>query len=277
MIKLNLIFITGAANLVVPSLSLMMKKVVLVSILAIVFFSRLFAQEIIEKPIASFIGIDINYGFGLPLADLKSRYGQHLIVGSDLIFQPKSTKWAIGLSGHYGFGNNVKEDVVSAFRTQHEGLLIGSDGFLAEVKLKERVYIAQVWLGTIVPLGSQRSARHGIRIKCGLGYFKHFIKILDESRSLPQFNDEYIKGLDRRTGGILISNFTGYEYLDNKNRICFYVGVEPMWGLGKSLANVQYDTNPYNGLSSRNDVLLNFKAGWIIPLIKIRKSDEIEY
>lgn len=221
--------------------------------------------------------LDINYAYGLPLMDLSIRFGNHISIGGGLHYQPKSTKWALGFNSAFQFSKNVKEDILKPFRTNYEGLLIGSDGFLSQAALRQRLLHNYIWIGGIYPVHITEKARQGLRFKLGIGYLAHWIKVSDDSRSLTQFNTDYLKGLDRLTAGFTITPSITYEYLQHNGRACFYIGLEPVLAYTKSLRNYHYDLQQADSGSARKDFMFNFKIGWLLPIYKFRKSEEIEY
>ncbi len=254
-----------------------MKKIILVIIVQYLIWLPLFGQDSERKPIFPMIGFDLNYSYGVPSGDLSTLYGNSLSVGTAIVYSTSNNKWSFGISGNYLFGNKVKSDVITAFRTTHEGLIIGSDNLLAEAKLKERGYFTSVWLGRLIPIARTTTAIHGIKIKLGIGHLDHKIKIVDETRSINQWYTEYLKGFDHRAAGPAITTFIGYEFLEYRGRIWCYAGVEPIFGLTKSLRSYYYDLNQASSSAQRQDFLLNFKIAWILPMYRFKKSDQIEY
>ena len=148
-----------------------MKKIILVIIVQYLIWLPLFGQDGERKPIFPMIGFDLNYSYGVPSGDLSTLYGNSLSVGTAIVYSTSNNKWSFGISGNYLFGNKVKPDVIAAFRTTHEGLIIGSDNLLAEAKLKERGYFTSVWLGRLIPIARTTTAIHGIKIKLRSYYY----------------------------------------------------------------------------------------------------------
>jgi hypothetical protein len=254
-----------------------MKKRIIIIIAQAILWLPLFAQESGKKLIPALIGIDLNYSYGTPMGDLATLYGNNLSVGTAIVYSSSNNKWSFGVSGNYLFGNKVKPDVIAAFRSTHEGLIIGSDNLLAEAKLKERGYYTSVWLGRLIPMVRTNTLIHGIKIKLGIGHLDHKIKIVDETRSINQWYTEYLKGFDHRAAGPAITTFIGYEFLEYRGRIWCYAGVEPIFGLTKSLRSYYYDLNQVSPSAQRRDFLMNFKIAWILPMYRFKKSDQIEY
>lgn len=236
-----------------------------------------YAQELKSFQDRSGILFDVHLGTGIPASDLKTRFGQTQILGGGISYLPASIRLTFGLKFSYLFGSDVKEDVLKPFRTSQLAQVIGSDGYLADVQLKMRGYYGQFYTGSIIPLGSQLKARHGIKWQLGVAYLSHKIRIQDDSRSVTQFNTEFKKGLDRFTSGFSIVPFIGYEYLGVNGKVNLYAGFEPQIGFTQSRRSYNYDTNATEIGITRKDILLSFKIGWYLPFYFGKYVDEIEY
>ncbi|MDQ3141287.1 MAG: hypothetical protein M3Q56_03465 [Bacteroidota bacterium] len=242
-------------------------------VLTLLLFSTMPLHAQTKKPALLF---DIHLGGGVSAADLNDRYGNHMCVGIGTSYQLKNNHQSFGVNYSYFFGTKVKEDVLKPFRTSEEGLLIGADFLLAEIKLKERGYYFQMHYGGLIPFKNDR-VTHGFKWQLGIGFLSHKIRIQDDARAVRQFNSEFNKGLDRLTNGVAFIPFLGYEYQQKNGRICFYGGFEPILGLTSSKRTWNYDTNNSEHKKERLDVLINFKVGWKLPLSTHQESQAIEY
>ncbi|MGB4970712.1 MAG: hypothetical protein WBO31_14350 [Saprospiraceae bacterium] len=221
--------------------------------------------------------LDVTYNLGFPQADLKNRYGNHLGISGGITYQPAKNHFNFGLGFGYYFGSNVKEDVLKIFRTSFEGLLIGEDQYLAEMKLKERAYLAQIYMGGLIPIGSQKIARQSFKWKLGFGFLQHKIRFVDDARAIRQFTTEYLQGVDRLTNGFALIPFLGYEFLSRKGLFSFYTGIEPIIGFTQNQRNYNYDTNESEFGIHRKDILINFKIGIYLPFYLNTDLEKIEY
>lgn len=220
---------------------------------------------------------EFSYSLGIPLADLEKRFGSHLCLGIGITYQPAKNHFNFGGRFSYFLGSEVKEDVLQPFRSSFEGLLLGSDNFLAEMKLKERGFIIQLNTGGLIPIFSQSKARQSFKWQMGVGYLQHSIRFVDEARALTQFNTEYLEGLDRMSNGWAIIPFVGYEFLSRKGWLSFYTGIEPVLAFTKNKRSLNYDTNQSELDISRFDMLLNFKVGLYLPFYLNSDYEKIEY
>lgn len=220
---------------------------------------------------------EFSYSYGIPMGDLELRFGTHLSLGIGLTYQPAKNHLNFGGKFSYFFGSEVKEDVLQPFRSSFEGLLLGSDNFLAEMKLKERGFIIQLNTGGLIPIFSQSKARQSLKWQMGVGYIQHYIRFVDEARALSQFNTEYLEGLDRMCNGWAIIPFVGYEFLSRKGWLSFYTGIEPVLAFTENKRSLNYDTNQSELGISRFDMLLNFKIGLYLPFYMNSDYEKIEY
>ena len=101
------------------------------------------------------------------------------------------------------------------------------------------------------------------------------IKLFDRDNSFPQFRDSYYKGYDRLTNGGYIENFTGYTYHATNKLINFYAGIDAVWGFTQGRRDFLYDVARKDD-QKRNDVLIGFKFGWVVPIYK-KLTEETYY
>jgi len=185
---------------------------------------------------------EFSYSYGIPLADLEQRYGSHLCLGIGMTYQPAKSHFNFGGRFSYFFGSEVKEDVLKSFRSSFDGLLLGSDNFLAELNLKERGFIIQLNTGGLIPIFSQNKARQSFKWQMGVGYIQHHIRFVDDARALTQFSTEYLEGLDRMSNGWAIIPFVGYELLSRFGRLSFFTGIDPVLASTAIRRSINYAT-----------------------------------
>jgi hypothetical protein len=86
----------------------------------------------------------------------------------------------------------------------------------------------------------------------------------------------YLKGYDRLTGGIALSQSIGYQYFNRNRRLSFYLTTDFLEGFTHSLR--AWDFLEKRALTeSRMDVLIGFRAALMLVLFENRKADEIIY
>ena len=118
--------------------------------------------------------------------------------------------------------------------------------------------------GKLIPLGSfERNS--GLLITGGLGFMQHKLKFTFQRTVLPQLENNYYKGYDRLTNGLMVRGFFGYQRIDPKGRMNFYAGMELLNGFTKNRRSYNYDTRKAD-TELRNDMLLGLKIGIMISL-----------
>ena len=78
-----------------------------------------------------------GFGFNQKAEDLNDRFGFGNSASLSVEHFWGKSKLFTGITGHYGFGSEIKEDVLAGLRTP-QGDIIGSNNSLASVFLRER-------------------------------------------------------------------------------------------------------------------------------------------
>ncbi len=215
--------------------------------------------------------IHLNYGGGIPLADLATRFGNHQTIGLGLDYITKGNL-IYGFETNFLFGSKVKEDPVAILRTP-EGDIIGNDQVVVDFSLKERGLFWGGRIGYLIPLLHKRS---GILVSLGGGYFRHRFRLQDNTGTAIQLAGEYKKGYDRLTAGPALSQFIGYQHLVRNSGLNFYAGVESIQAFTQSQRS--YDFSTQMALTGkRTDITLGLKLGFILPFVFESAPEEIYY
>lgn len=220
---------------------------------------------------------EFYYEFGTPKSDMADRFGSHLGIGAGLNFQASESSWSFALRMSYFFGNDVKEDVLKPYRSSFQGLLLGADGLLSEMKLRERARSIQFSTAKLIPIFSQKKARQSIKLELGYAYYEHYIHFVDDARALPQFTDDILQGLDRLSNGFALIPAVGYEYISTGKWLSFYTGFETMIGFGANRRSYNYDTGLSDLGIARSDIMINLKFALYLPFFLNRNAEDIEY
>lgn len=218
--------------------------------------------------------ISFEYGGQVPLADMRDRFGANFNLSSQFELLHIKWLWHAGVKGYYLFGATVKEDVLAILRTP-EFHIIGNDRVPATVFLRERGFYIGPYVGRIFRL-SEENPLSGIKASFGAGLLQHRVRIQDDSRSVTQLTGEYIKGYDRLTNGMALYAFLGYQNLDVQNRMNFLAGFDLTVGFTRSRRDFDFSTQ-MRDTSSRLDILLGFRLGWILPITTGKDPDDIYY
>lgn len=209
--------------------------------------------------------IAAHFGLHRPSFDLEERFGDNASVGAAYYLKTKSNLH-FGLEFSYLFGNTVKEPgILSNLRTE-AGEIIDNNGQIATVLVQQRGYAVSLSAGRIIPVfGSNPNS--GILIKVGGGFIQHKIRYEHQVNEISQLEGDYLKGYDRLTNGLMLSQFVGYHYMSNNRLSNFYVGFELMEGLTRGRRDINFDTG-LRDEKDRFDMLYGLRLAWIIPIYK---------
>lgn len=227
------------------------------------------AQRTIVLDDARGLLVNISFAGQLSGGDLAERFGENLNAGGSLLYMT-SKKWLFGTEGYFLFGNTIKENVLANLFTS-DGYIIGSSKQYTNVFTEERGWFIGATVGKIIPI-TQKDKRSGLRLTLSLGVLEHKIRIDDQLGDVPQLADDYIKGYDRLTNGLALTEFIGYQHFSKNRLINYFVGFEFTQGFTQSRRSFNYDTMEAD-TSARLDLLYGFRVGWTLPLYT---SDSLE-
>jgi hypothetical protein len=213
----------------------------------------------------------LSFHAHVPAGDLSKRFGQNLAIGSG-IERMTAQNIIFGAEGHYLFGQQVKEDPLVILRTP-EGTIIGADGTLADVVFRQRGWYAGLNFGRLFIRNEKQRA--GIRVTNSIGWFQHKIRIQDDTRSVVQITDEYLKGYDRMAGGITLQQFIGWQKLGVDRRNNWMAGIELSQGFTQTLRDWDFSTR--QKLDGRRiDLRFGVRLAWTLPFYP-RAAETIYY
>ena len=219
------------------------------------------------------IYLSAYYGIHWPAGDLADRFGHNFAAGAGLELL-KNQKWVYGIEGQFLFGKEVNENVAGGI-VDDRGILINASYNLADIDVKERGVHIFGKVGRIHDFWGEDNIS-GIKWTFGVGYLQHKIRLKDSQNAVPFFEDDYIKGFDRLTAGISLTQFVGYQYLDHRGRLNLFCGAELTEAFTKSQRGLSYSTKTIDD-DARLDLLVGFKAGIQITIKSFRPQEDIWY
>ena len=214
-----------------------------------------------------------GYGIEFPFGDMADRYSDNLkfTVGAERITK---NNWIYGIEFAFMFGDTVKEDPLAQLRLENDEIL-GADNAYADVFQRQRGAFLGVNFGKIISFNEK--SRSGLRITGAIGVLANKIRIVDESRSLPQIEGAYLKGYDRLTRGLAFREFVGYQHISEDKRINFYIGLEFTQGFTKHVRAIDFDTGLAPDPGTRFDGLVSLKAAWVLPFFDDYVDEQVFY
>jgi hypothetical protein len=218
--------------------------------------------------------VGLGYGPFTSAGDLGDRFGGGFAVGGAVDYTAANSGWQFGLMAQYGFGSEVKEDVLASLRSSANSL-IGNQREPADINLRQRQLFIGPRAGYTLAVGNNRRA--GIQLRTAVGYFYSRIRIQqDPVQFVPQLEERLQAGYDRLAGGPAIYQFIGYQQLARDRRLNFFAGVEATAGFTTNLRSFDIPTGGPPPDGGRTDLVLGFRAGLILP-IYIGEGREIFY
>ena len=224
------------------------------------------AQKNIKENKENMPLISFTYGYYLPAGDLANRFGNNSAIGGAFHFKMKNNIM-FGAEGNFMFSRNVKENtILTPIDSDEHGYVFNKDGQISQILLFERGYTLGVTAGKVFPIVGP-NPNSGVLLKVGTGFMQHKIRIEHQNDRIPQLEGEYIKGYDRLTNGIMLTQFIGYFNMSNNKFANFYIGLEFLEGFTQNRRGFNYDTKSYD-TSRRMDIFQGVKIGWCIALYK---------
>jgi len=220
------------------------------------------------------ISAHFQYGFHLPGADMKDRYGVNQVAGFALSMKTPSN-WMFDADFSYIFGGDIKiEDSIFADIANDNGYIIDGNGQFAELYTYERGYYITIGVSKILPV-LQANNNSGLTLGAGAGFMQHKIRIYNPDNIVPQVAGDYVKGYDYLTNGTAIRQFIGYTFFAPKRVYSFKAGFEFVEAFTMGRRDYLF---PIGGpdTEKRFDFLYGFKLYWTIPFSE-KKGETFYY
>ena len=238
-----------------------------VTILIICLFSTTLcrSQSGIRDSLIGFPLLSVTYGIYAPGGDFADRFGTTSILGGEFLYKTKKN-WIFGITGGALFGSDVTQENLLQTIASDNGQIIGLDGLYADVRVFERGYHFTTTIGKIIHF-KKPNPNSGIMLTAGPGFLQHKIRIENIGNTVPQLQDDYLKGYDYLTNGLELREFIGYVYFSNRQLLNFQFGFEFIQAFTSNRRDYNFD-NPDLDDSNRIELLYGVKLGWILPLYK---------
>ena len=244
-------------------------------LLLITLASSALLAQVIEKDSQKnkLLLLSINHTFQIPAGNMADRFGNNSNISATVLYKTNKNV-TIHLECGALFGPTVKEENLFDPINGNNGELISQTGEIPTIRLFERGAYIDINIGKHIQV-SKNNDESGVLISLGAGYLYHKILIETLTTSLPQLNEDLIKGYDRLCGGVLAKEFIGYLHFSKKNNIRYIIGLEFIQAFTKDLRQYNYTTQSINN-QKRIDHLFGLKTGFIIPITK-RTSERYYY
>lgn len=240
-------------------------QILLPFLLVLAGFFSASAQVSVKDSAISMVMIRPSYALQVPGGDMAKRFGINQSIGMAVSY--KTAKgWIFTADGAFLFGTEINEPNLFTGLTTSEGTIIGADGYYADVRVFERGYYATLGVGRLFNV-AKPNPNCGLIVEGSLGFIQHKILIQDKKNAVPSLKNDYLKGYDRLTNGLVAKEFIGYLYIGNKRLVNFYGGLEAVQGWTAGRRDFNYGSMKADK-KARFDLLFGVRIGWIIPLFK---------
>ncbi|MFM1932226.1 MAG: hypothetical protein RL226_1529, partial [Bacteroidota bacterium] len=224
-------------------------------VLFFIFFCISFAlsaQRDVKDSVLFSPHFSFSYAYQFPAGDMELRFGNNSNIG--IAFHVKTTKnWMYGVEWGFMTGNNVHEPGLMQNLLTADNEIIDAEGRIAEVIVMQRGYTLTIAGGKLFSF-DKVNKNSGLLIKGGIGYMQHKIRLETQIHDVPQLEEEYLKGYDRLTNGLVLSQFVGYFHMGTNRLTNFYIGAEMFEGFTAGRRSYNYDTQSVDN-APRTDIL----------------------
>lgn len=212
--------------------------------------------------------VSLQYAGG----DLADRFGQSYSAGMGIGYKT-SNNWNFSLQGQFMFGTDVKNPAQLINPVLSEsGFIFNQTGEYATFALDQRGAYGTFDISKTIPDFFAANRNSGFNILLGAGYLAHWVNINNVGDDSPQVLDEYMKGYDELSGGFLLKQSIGYQYMSVNRRINFRLSFEVMQAFTTNYRKFSYSTGrPSSG--SMTDLVYGFRLEWILPIYSQPSSD----
>lgn len=247
-----------------------MKKSLFVSLL-LVFCAMSMSSQNNEKDSVIFSPhLVFSYAYQFPGGDLADRFGNNSNIGFGFNIKTKKN-FLFGVNSSYLFGSEVFEPGLLQNILTDNGEVLDNVGQQSLIVAQERGYTISLDGGKIFSIiGPNKNS--GLMITGGIGFIQHKIRLEHQENEINQLEDEYLKGYDRLTNGLLLKEFFGYYHMSKARIANFYIGFEAMQGFTKNRRDFNFDTQTVDD-KDRLDLLYGIRFGWVFHLYQ-RMPDE---
>jgi len=220
----------------------------------------------------NFFGVSISYGFNNPAGDLADRFGRHNEAGVGMEYHIPNKNLIIFSEAKLMFGDKVREQPIGNLLTA-SGNILGSDSRYASVFLRMR---GHYWGVGIAKTILTDNIGKGLRLDASLGLLSHYIRVQDDSKSVPQVSGNYLKGYDRLTRGPALKQRIGYNYVNSSRKVFLSIAFEITEAFTKGKRPLNFDTGTTDN-SARLDLIYGLNVKYTLPLKSFAPAGEIYY
>lgn len=238
-------------------------------------FQAVFGQKKDDPFSNKIFNFQFTYNAQSPYGDWAKMYGLSHALGFGVNYKTINN-WHFSLEGNFMLSENLKTAVNLINLTNSNGNSINTNnGTPSNLSISMRGWSGFAKVGKIFPM-SRLNKNHGFIIQLGAGFLTHYINFSIPQENVAQLNENFQRGYDKLHGGFAMNQFVGY-YFQGQNRLTnFFVGFDFTQAFTKNLRGYNYDENRFDN-ASKQDNIVAFRAGWMIPIYLSNKGDEFDF
>ncbi len=212
------------------------------------------------------------YNHQFTLLDFKERFLPHAMPGISLDFHHK--KGLIFSGGfEFMFRDTIAENGILSSLENDQGFIIDGAGQLVNVFLWQRGFHVSARVSKHFDLGLKKTF---LSAGLGLGFIQHKILLYTRDFYLPQLQGDYVKGYDRLSNGIALSQFLRINHRPFAKNYAVFFGINALQGFTENRRTFNFDQRlKEEGL--RKDFSLGFSLGITILFDRRRPNDYYFY
>ena len=223
----------------------------------------------------SAILLEVGGGYQFSGGDLAFRYGNNLSVGGGLGYKMRSN-WIFDIEAQFMFGSLVKnEELILGNSLTARSQILNLNGSYATLDLFQRGTYGAFNVSKILNFW-KANGNSGPTIGLGAGYMVNWTEIDNPGNTAPQFANEYDKGYDQLSMGMLTKQSIGYFFLSENRRINFQLSFELLQAYTENVRNYNY----FEGVAGNDqqlDLLYGLKLEWYFPIYLLKKDEQQYY
>lgn len=217
--------------------------------------------------------INLSYKAAIPSGSLALRYGFMNGTGLDFYYKSKNN-FLWGLNTCLFFGSNVNGiDYINIFKDAN-GYVFANDGNPLNITASMRGSQLLGVVGKLIPGFHQKKPQLSILLECGVGFLQH--KYLFNAPNTLQFSKEYLKGYDRLSNGLALTQEIGLCNFGLNRLINFNIGIEVTEAFTRNRRYYDYATGGTD-TKSYADILYSLKCSWLLPISSQDKKQPLYF
>lgn len=224
------------------------------------------AQESNSVESGKYFGTAFSFSTYVPGGDLADRFGSHFSLGVSPQFKIKKN-FIFSANAQFIFGNDVKQPNLLHELRSDRGEVLDEDGQIATILLFQRGYSLTLRVEKLFAINKEKNKNSGFIVGFGAGFLQHKIRIEHQNNRIPQLENEYIKGYDRLSNGLLLEQNIGYYHVSRSKLTNFKVELVFNQGLTESRRDFNFDDNAKDD-TQRLDLFTGARFTWLLPLYR---------